>query len=88
MVRNKVAEICEKYLSKGDKVYIEGKIRSRQWTTDEGITKFTTEIQCIDFSFLSTKKNLNSNINSNNSEIKDSSLLANKTEFPQNDLPF
>ena len=28
VVRNKAAEVCEKYLSKGDKVYVEGKLRN------------------------------------------------------------
>ena len=31
VVRNKLAEICEKYLKKGDKVYCEGRIKTRQW---------------------------------------------------------
>ncbi len=56
VVRNKAAELCEKYLSKGDKVYIEGKIRTRHWQTEEGITKHTTEIQATEFIFLSLKK--------------------------------
>jgi len=29
-VRKKMVEICEKYLSKGDKVYVEGKLKNRQ----------------------------------------------------------
>ncbi|MDH3381173.1 MAG: single-stranded DNA-binding protein, partial [Flavobacteriaceae bacterium] len=31
VVRNKLAEICKKYLSKGDKVYCEGKIKNREY---------------------------------------------------------
>ena len=58
VVRNKAAELCEKYLSKGDKIYVEGKIRTRQWQTEEGITKHTTEIQVTEFIFLNTKKDL------------------------------
>ncbi|MGB1307893.1 MAG: single-stranded DNA-binding protein [Oceanihabitans sp.] len=56
VVRNKGAEICEKYLSKGDKVYIEGRIRTRKWQDDSGNDRYATEIQCVDFTFLSTKK--------------------------------
>ncbi|MDY0089581.1 MAG: single-stranded DNA-binding protein [Flavobacteriaceae bacterium] len=56
VVRNKAAEICEKYLSKGDKIYAEGRIKSRQWQTEDGQTKYTTEIQVTEFVFLSTKK--------------------------------
>ena len=55
VVRNKAAEICEKYLSKGDKVYIEGRIKSRKWTDDKGMERYSTEIQCTDFTFLTNK---------------------------------
>ncbi|WNH08406.1 single-stranded DNA-binding protein [Thalassobellus suaedae] len=56
VVRNKGAEICEKYLSKGDKVYIEGRLKTRKWQDDKGADRYSTEIQCTDFTFLSTKK--------------------------------
>ena len=55
VVRNKLAEICEKYLSKGDKVYCEGKIKTREYEQD-GIKRYTTEIQVGEMMFLSTKK--------------------------------
>jgi single-strand DNA-binding protein len=55
VVRNKAAEICEKYLSKGDKVYIEGRLKTRKWQDDKGMDRYSTEIQCTDFTFLSTK---------------------------------
>lgn len=55
VVRNKAAEICEKYLTKGDKVYIEGRIKTRKWTDDKGMERYSTEIQCSDFTFLSNK---------------------------------
>lgn len=58
VVRNKAAEICEKYLSKGDKIYVEGRIKSRQWQGEDGSTKYTTEIQVTEFTFLTTKKEL------------------------------
>jgi len=55
VVRNKGAEICEKYLKKGDKIYVEGRIKSRQWQADDGTTRYSTEIQVQDFTFLSPK---------------------------------
>jgi single-strand DNA-binding protein len=55
VVRNKAAEICEKYLSKGDRVYIEGRIKTRKWQDDRGNDRYSTEIQCTDFTFLTTK---------------------------------
>ncbi len=56
VVHNKLAEICEKYLSKGDKVYCEGRIKNRQWDGEDGIKRYTTEIHVADMTFLSTKK--------------------------------
>ncbi|MCF4100447.1 single-stranded DNA-binding protein [Gillisia sp. M10.2A] len=55
VVRNKAAEICEKYLKKGDKVYVEGRLKSRKWTDDKGIERYSVEIQCTDFTFLTPK---------------------------------
>ncbi len=55
VVRNKAAEICEKYLSKGDRVYIEGKIKTRKWQDESGNDRYSTEIAVDDFTFLTTK---------------------------------
>ena len=88
VVRNKAAEICEKYLSKGDKIYVEGKIRSRNWQTDEGISKFTTEIVVTEFTFLNIKKNTVTNKENNLSEPKNSNFDPETQSRPINDLPF
>ncbi|MBR1706348.1 MAG: single-stranded DNA-binding protein [Bacteroidales bacterium] len=39
------ADIVEKYVKKGTQVYIEGKLRTRQWTDQTGNKRYTTEIQ-------------------------------------------
>ncbi|MFS4415828.1 single-stranded DNA-binding protein [Maribacter sp. 2307ULW6-5] len=57
VVRNKAAEICEKYLGKGDKVYVEGRLKNRQWQGEDGNTRYTTEVHVQEFTFLSTKNN-------------------------------
>jgi single-strand DNA-binding protein len=64
VVRNKAAEICEKYLKKGDKVYIEGRIKTRKWQDDKGVERYSTEIQCTDFTFLTPKDTAGSGDNS------------------------
>jgi len=58
VVRNKAAEICEKYLKKGDKIYVEGRIKSRQWQGEDGNTRYSIEIQVQDFTFLSPKSDV------------------------------
>lgn len=50
-----IAEVAEKYLKKGDLVYIEGKITSRSWEKD-GVTKYTTEIIGDSLQMLGGKK--------------------------------
>ena len=59
VVRNKLAEICEKYLSKGDKVYCEGRIKTRHWEGEDGSKRYTTEIHVVEMTFLTTKNELN-----------------------------
>lgn len=89
VVRNKAAELCEKYLSKGDKIYLEGRIKSRQWQTEEGVTKHITEIQVIDFTFLTTKKD--SEVGKENKSIeptKSANFEPENDILPINDLPF
>jgi single-strand DNA-binding protein len=89
VVRNKAAELCEKYLSKGDKIYVEGRIKSRQWQAEDGSTKSTSEIQVTEFTFLTTKKE-----SENNKEIPATDIAKNtnfepeKKGLPINDLPF
>ena len=69
VVRNKAAELCEKYLSKGDKIYVEGRIKSRQWQAEDGTTKYTTEIQVTEFTFLTLKKESDASRNSASGSI-------------------
>jgi single-strand DNA-binding protein len=69
VVRNKAAELCEKYLSKGDKIYVEGRIKSRQWQAEDGTTKYTTEIQVTEFTFLTIKKESDANRSSTSGSI-------------------
>ncbi|MDG5490447.1 single-stranded DNA-binding protein [Psychroserpens sp. SPM9] len=93
VVRNKAAEICEKYLSKGDKVYIEGRLKTRKWQDDKGADRYSTEIQCTDFTFLTTKSESQGGSaptpNPQQSEQKPSSTSVSEPLVEDNDdLPF
>src|SRR5690606_8715207 len=94
VVRNKGAEICEKYLSKGDKVYVEGRLKTRKWTDENGQERYSTEIQCTDFTFLTTKKESESNASNNNTNVASKpEALQQKVSEPSieeedDDLPF
>ncbi|MEL0225600.1 MAG: single-stranded DNA-binding protein [Flavobacteriaceae bacterium] len=77
VVRNKAAEICEKYLTKGDKVYVEGKIKTRKWQDESGNDRYSTEINVDEFTFLSTK-----------STPEGSDPPASQEKGEKDDLPF
>ena len=49
-----LADVAEKFLKKGDMVYVEGKLRTRSWEKD-GITRYTTEIVGDNMTMLSPK---------------------------------
>ena len=44
IMNDRLAEVAEKYLRKGSKVYLEGKLQTRKWTDNAGQEKFTTEV--------------------------------------------
>src|ERR1700743_934808 len=44
-----LAEVAEKYLRKGSKVYVEGALQTRKWTDKDGIDKYSTEIVLQNF---------------------------------------
>ena len=50
-----LADIIEKYVHKGDKIYLEGSIEYRQWQDKDGQTKYTTEIRVQEILLLGGK---------------------------------
>lgn len=55
VVWNKLAERCGEQLSKGKKVYVEGRLRTRSWEGAEGEKKYKTEIVADEVMFLDSK---------------------------------
>jgi single-strand DNA-binding protein len=41
---DRIVDVCEKYLKKGSKIYVEGALQTRKWTDQSGAEKYTTEI--------------------------------------------
>jgi single-strand DNA-binding protein len=91
---NRLAETAEKYVKKGSQLYIEGKIRTRQWEDKDGIKRYTTEIFADTMQFLGKRTE-----GGNQSESQSSSYNATVAEpsvsnpippvdSPVDDLPF
>ena len=51
----RMAEITEKYVHKGDKLYIEGELRTRNYTDKKGVTRYVTEIWAEKLELLTPK---------------------------------
>lgn len=67
----KLAEICEQYLRKGSKVYIEGRIQTRDWEGEDGVKRYRTEIVVENMIMLDKKGDAISAPVSNDEEVAD-----------------
>ncbi len=96
-----LAEVAEKYLKKGNQVYIEGKLRTRSWEDQTGNKRYTTEIVADTMTMLGGAKDTGYSqpgVNSSYNEVKApsaSSVSANSDSVSQaldtpmdDDLPF
>lgn len=55
---NKLAEICSQLLTKGRKVYVEGRLQTRSWTAQDGNQRTSTEIVINDMIILDSRRDL------------------------------
>ena len=88
-----LAEIAEKYLKKGHKVYIEGKLKTRTWQDQDGNNRYSTEVITDNLTMLG-----NANQNENKSNYTEPSNKLNTDKKPadkefsapedEDDLPF
>ncbi len=90
-----LAEIVEKYVKKGMRLYIEGRIRTRSWDDQNGVKRYTTEIYADNMQMLSfrqdTGENGGMNRSSRNYETPASSPAASEESQAtddSDDLPF
>lgn len=84
-----LAEISQKYLHKGDMVYIEGKLRTRSWEK-EGVTRYTTEVVADNMTMLSTRGSGGNTeqVSSNSGKIRSSEGMSPVDTNETDDLPF
>ena len=95
---NRWAEIVDKYLHKGDKLYVEGKLRTRTYTDQAGATRYVTEVYVDYFGMLTPKSGSSGGISPtssvqqpvNQSQIQQTqqSQTAPIQNNPADDLPF
>ena len=88
IVRNKAAEICNKYLKKGDKVYVEGKLKTRKWQGEDGIQRYTTEVHVTEFNFLNNKAESNEAPKPPAPNVSEQQTNTHNPQSQVDDLPF
>jgi single-strand DNA-binding protein len=88
----KLAEIAEKYLRKGSKVYVEGSLQTRKWTDNSNVERYTTEIVVSRFrgelALLDTKGSGNSGSIGDGDMAGGAPLPNHFDDLSNNDIPF
>lgn len=85
-----LAEIAEKYIRKGTKIYVEGKLKKRSWQDKDGTMRYSTEVVGDEITILSRSENSEKKGAPYNSKNPNSisSLDADLTADSSDDLPF
>jgi len=78
-----LADLCSKYLDKGSKILIEGKIATRSWQDKEGNTKYATEITMAQMEFMGRSEGTQSQGTTNNNTSSNK-----KPAITHSDIPF
>lgn len=81
----KLAEICGKYLVKGNLVYIEGRIQTRSWDDKDGVKRYTTEIIAFNMQMLDSKGQRDSNASRDEPPLPHPGVDG---PMPDDDVPF
>lgn len=79
----KLAELCDKILAKGKKVYLEGRITYRSYTGRDGVQRSITEIILDDFVLLDSSRRQIDNTSQKDTKLKDESTVATLSENTQ-----
>ena len=83
----KLAEIIEKYLSKGSQVFVSGKLTVRKWQDQEGNDKWTTEVVANDLQMLGSRSGGGSGVSSPQESVTHPQDNSNTDDF-DSDIPF
>jgi single-strand DNA-binding protein len=86
VVWGKLADVCNKFLSKGKQVFVEGKIQSNQWEDKEGVKRTTVEVLANTVQFLSSTEN--SSISSDAPKESNSFFKSTNDDFLTEEIPF
>jgi len=82
-----LADIAERFLRKGNQIYLEGKLKTRSYEQD-GIKKYITEIFVDNMTMLGSRKDSSENQDTGSSKPASSQAAEQDIQVPEDDLPF
>ncbi len=77
-----LAEICKQYLTKGQQVYIEGRLQTRRWEDKEGGKHTSVEVVANEMMMLGERRDHNNNQSASDVAPEDHGPAAEEDEFP------
>ena len=78
-----LAEICKQYLTKGQQVYIEGRLQTRRWDDKEGVKHTSVEVVANEMMMLGERRDHNNQSQQASDAVSDDSdMTAHEDEFP------
>ena len=77
-----LAEICKQYLTKGQQVYIEGRLQTRRWDDKEGVKHTNIEVVANEMMMLGDRRDHNSTQSSSDTAVSENQPETNEDEFP------
>lgn len=94
-----LADVVDRFVKKGSQLYIEGRLRTREWTDKEGIKRYTTEIMADDMKLLGRRADSQTGASAPQSSYQASAQASTPVAAPQSaavpaanddpdDLPF
>ena len=86
-----LAEIAERFLKKGNQVYIEGKLTTRSWDDQDGNKRYTTEVVGREMTLLGSPQGGGSNTGANAQNSASAPMESPVSSIPEDDsddLPF
>jgi single-strand DNA-binding protein len=89
VVWGKLAELCEKYLSKGRQCFVEGRLQTRSWDDKDGNKRYTTEIVASTIQFLGTaaaSTGAGASASEHSPEMTEGPAL--ESSFTEDEIPF
>lgn len=81
---DKLAEICNRYLSRGRHVYVEGRLQTRSWEGQDGVRRYTTEVVAQEVLILDPRPDTTAEPDLPFPELEEEF----EEEFGEDDLPF